>query len=622
MATRARLFIWLIIMGVVCQAQTPKVGADVIRFRQRMASMPTVQRLKPLFDYSRDLINQSRFKEARPLVHEGLTIARQARIPEWIARFYARFGFLESNLGNHIGAIDHYLQALTIAQSVYAYDQQQLLSFNLYAEYEALGDTAKSRQYQKLANSSVHEPNQPVLALGNYMYKSSQAQLKGQIDSVAFFERQALTMLWASRQWNNFYSMLDGYGVTLAKSGHFREAEQTFLRCLAYAQRQSDYRRMKYEYLHLPEPLLHLGRLSEAQRYAYLALRSIEGDPERRDEHRMQVYEVLTKIAEARGQYQQALAYERLRSHYADQVQNTDKIRQVAGVESRFLIAQKQAHIDWLNRDNRRQLILIIWQAGGLVALLALLVIAGWQYRLIRRVNAQLQTTNQLVSKNNQQISEQAERQTVLMHELQHRVKNNLAIISSLLRMQSRQLDDSRAVQAVQESQRRVDAISLIHQQLYQSDNPAEVSIKAYVTELTEGLLVGYGFDPATFDCEIDVADLQLNVEVAVPLGLILNEVLTNAFKYAFLTPTWGGSQQGTRQHHPTLLVRLQPGPTGELLLEVQDNGPGLLSQVAPGRRASFGHRLIRELTAQLDGEMSLTNRHGTYFRLWIPAIN
>ncbi|MCX6215804.1 sensor histidine kinase [Spirosoma sp.] len=606
-------------MSATSQAQTLKMGADVIQFRRRMAGLPAVQRLKPMFDYSRDLVEQSRFKEARPLIQMGITIARQARIPEWVARFYARSGFLEANLGNHTGAIAHYLQALLIAQSVHAYDQQQLLSFNLYAEYESLGDTAKSSHYQKLANSSVHEPNQPLIALGNYMYKSSRAHLKGQVDSVLFFERQALTMLWANRQWNNFYSILDGYGVTLALAGHYREAEQTFHRCLAYAQQQGDYRRMKYEYLHMPEPLLHLGRLNEAQHYARLALRSIEADPERQDEHRMQVYEVLTKIAGARKHYRQALTYERLRSYYADRVQNTDKIRQVAELESRFLIAQKQAHIDWLNRDNRRQLDLISWQTGGLVTLLTLLIVAGWQYRLIRRANAQLQSTNKLVSTNNQQISEQAKRQTVLMQELQHRVKNNLAIISSLLRMQSRQLDDSRAVQAVQESQRRVDAISLIHQQLYQTDNPTEVSIKAYVKELTEGLLVGYGFDPATFDYQIDVADLQLNVEVAVPLGLILNEVLTNAFKYAFLTPTLGGSQVGTRQPHPTLLVRFQPKSTGELLLEVQDNGPGLLSQEAPSRRAFSGHRLIEELTAQLDGEMSLTNRQGTYFRLLMP---
>jgi two-component sensor histidine kinase len=215
------------------------------------------------------------------------------------------------------------------------------------------------------------------------------------------------------------------------------------------------------------------------------------------------------------------------------------------------------------------------------------------------------------------------------MQELHHRVKNNLAIVSSLMRMQSRRLDDPRAVQAVQDGQRRVEAISLIHQQFYQTENLADVPIKAYVTELTENLLLGYGFDPDTFDCQVEVADIQLDVDVAVPLGLILNEVLTNAFKYAY-----------TNVAKPKLNVRLQPATDGVasgLLIEVQDNGPGLdgagrtdarLERSADAgaipavswRKGSFGQRLIRELTGQLGGEMSLATRHGTYFRLWIPT--
>ncbi|RYF68893.1 MAG: tetratricopeptide repeat protein, partial [Cytophagaceae bacterium] len=127
----------LLLLGAASQAQTPKTGDDVSQFRRRMANLPPVQRLKLLSEYSRDLTNQSRFKEARALMQEGLAIARQAQIADWTARFYARLGFLESNLGNHIGAIDYGLQALAIAQSVYAYDLQQLISFNLYAEYEA-----------------------------------------------------------------------------------------------------------------------------------------------------------------------------------------------------------------------------------------------------------------------------------------------------------------------------------------------------------------------------------------------------------------------------------------------------------------------------------------------------
>ena len=345
----------------------------------------------------------------------------------------------------------------------------------------------------------------------------------------------------------------------------------------------------------------------------------------------MQVYASLTHIAEARGQYKQALVYERLSNQYRNAMLSVEKNQQIAEVEARYQTTRKQTRINQLSLDNQRQLTQISWQAVGLIALIALLGLAGWQYRAIRQVNARLRTSSQLVSENNRQISQQSDRLSVLMQELHHRVKNNLAIVSSLMRMQSRRLDDPRAVQAVQDGQRRVEAISLIHQQFYQTENLADVPIKTYVNELTEGLLVGYGFDPDTFDCQVEVADIQLDVDVAVPLGLILNEVLTNAFKYAYANVA-----------KPSLSVRLQPvadGPTTGLLIEVQDNGPGLdgpglertdarmersadagSTPISSRRKGSFGQRLIRELTSQLGGEMSLTNRHGTYFRLWIPG--
>ncbi|WP_052731046.1 tetratricopeptide repeat-containing sensor histidine kinase [Spirosoma radiotolerans] len=654
MSIRAGLLLLLLLMGSYCPAQPTKTGNDMARFRRRMAALGSMQRLEPTIDYCRQLLEQSQFDQARTLLQEALATARQAHVLSWEGRLCLHLGGLESTAGNNTKAIDYFLQALAIFRKTHEYDQQQDACYSISNEYYTLQNTPKSQDYLQQANQLASVYKRTSMLSWIYGAEGDKASRQGSQDSALLYYRKCLTVFRATRQWLNFYSFLDGIGVELGKAGRYREAEQTFHRCLDYARRQGDKRREMYEYMHLPEPLLHLGQPDEAQRYAKLALSRIERDPERQNEHKIEVYEVMTRIAEARGEYQQALAYERLRNQYAGQVQNADKSRQVAEVESRFQVAQKQARIDRLDQDNRRQLNQISWQAGGLVALLALLGLALWQYRQIRRVNARLQSTNQTISRNNEQINEQAERLAVLMRELHHRVKNNLAIVSSLLRMQSRRLDDPRAMRAVQDGQRRVEAISLIHQQFYQTENLAEVAIKTYVTELTEGLLLGYGFDPETFDCQIEVADLLLDVEVAVPLGLLLNEVLTNAFKYAYTDMVAGNPERpnlatsGTVMKgranpgratsgrtartllRPSLLVRLQPAPEGGLLVEVQDNGPGLdrpgldgpgLSSPGPtGQSQSFGQRLIRELTGQLGGEMTLTNRQGTYFRLWIPA--
>ncbi|MFD2574338.1 sensor histidine kinase [Spirosoma soli] len=628
---RTGLFLFLLSLCISSRAQTlPLIDYDSL-FQRRMAVLSPVQRLVWAEKYAVFLIEHSRFGEARTLLQASLKVAQQAHLTAWTARFYELSGSVEETNGNLVRSVDFFLQALAIYQATYAFEQQQKLCVHLISVFTSFQDLAKRQVYSRQAATLQREYRQLSILPFMYADKADDFVIAGKLDSALAYGRKAMTILWVTRKWQQFYGYLDGYGVLSTDGGMYREAEKTFRQCLTYSLQQGDQRRELYAYIHLPEPLLHLGQLGEAEHYAKLALSRIELDPERQDEHRTQVYESLTHIAEAGGQFKQALAYERLSNQYRNAVRSVEKNRQIAEVEARYQTAQKQTRINQLSIDNQRQLTQISWQAAGLIALIALLALALWQYRVIRQANARLRASSQLVSENNRQISQQSDRLGVLMQELHHRVKNNLAIVSSLMRMQSRRLDDPRAVQAVQDGQRRVEAISLIHQQFYQTENLADVPIKAYVTELTENLLLGYGFDPDTFDCQVEVADIHLDVDVAVPLGLVLNEVLTNAFKYAY-----------TNVAKPKLNVRLQPvtdGPATGLLVEVQDNGPGLdgpgldgtdarlersadagASPTVSWRKGSFGQRLIRELTGQLGGEMSLTTRNGTYFRLWIPT--
>lgn len=627
---RTGLLIFLLSVGINGRAQTlPSIDYDSL-FQRRMAGLSPVQQLVWAANYTAFLSEHSRFAEARTLLQASLKVAQQAHLTAWTARFYELLGHMEETNGNLVQSVDFFLQALAVHQTTYDFGKQQQLCSRISGVYMNLHNLAKGQEYSRQAAALQREYHQLAMLPFIYGVKGYDFANAGKLDSTLAYGRKAMTVFWVTREWKTFYSYLDGYGLQLTEMGQYRQAEKIFRQCLTYSLQQGDQRRELYEYLHLPEVLLRMDRLDEAAHYAKLALSRIELDPERQDEHRTQVYESLAHIAEARGQYKQALVYERLSNQYGNAMQSVEKNRQLAEVEARYQTAQKQASINQLSIDNQRHLTQISWQAGGLIALMALLGLGLWQYRVIRQANARLRASSQLVSENNRQISQQSIRLGVLMQELHHRVKNNLAIVSSLLRMQSRGLDDPRAVQAVRDGQRRVEAISLIHQQFYRTENLADVPIKAYVTELTEGLLLSYGFDPDTFDCQVEVADIQLDVDVAVPLGLILNEVLTNAFKYAYANIA-----------EPKLNVRLQEitdGPAPGLLIEVQDNGPGLeapglerpgrtdarldgSSQAVTRRKSSFGQRLIRELTGQLGGEMSLTSRHGTYFRLWIPSL-
>lgn len=289
---------------------------------------------------------------------------------------------------------------------------------------------------------------------------------------------------------------------------------------------------------------------------------------------------------------------------------SADIARAVETVAARYKADQLQTQITRLDQDNARRTRQLGILAGVLLVLGALLGVTIWQYRLIRRAHAQLQATNATIQVNNRRITEQASRLTMLMQELHHRVKNNLAIVSGLLRLQANRLGDASAVQAVRESQQRVEAMSLIHQRLYQTDAVTTVNMQHYVTDLADSLRTAYGHQQDQFDLELAIQQPLLDVNLAVPLGLLLNELLTNAFKHAYAEVA-----------RPGLRIYLGPAPGGTgLLVEVQDNGPGLRpgQWLEPSR--SFGKRLIASLSEQLGGEMEIApDVPGTCFRLRLP---
>ena len=192
------------------------------------------------------------------------------------------------------------------------------------------------------------------------------------------------------------------------------------------------------------------------------------------------------------------------------------------------------------------------------------------------------------------QIAGQSRRLETLLRELHHRVKNNLQTVSSLLGLQTYHSDDEKAIGVLQESQQSVQAISLIHQQRYTSELSDRVNIRDYLIDLTESLLSSYGYDRDSFELRIEVRTELLDIEQALPIGLIVNELVTNAFKYAYLGV-------GT----PALLIRLEQRHS-EIVLEVKDNGIGIdVGQWKMGRE-SFGKQLIRALCRQLRATQQL----------------
>ena len=195
----------------------------------------------------------------------------------------------------------------------------------------------------------------------------------------------------------------------------------------------------------------------------------------------------------------------------------------------------------------------------------------------------------------------------VLLKEIHHRVKNNLAVISSLLNMQSKYIRDKKTLEIFRESQNRVKTMALIHTKLYQSSDLARIDFADYIRNLTAGLIDSYRLEPGGVTLVLDVMDVYFDVNVGIPCGLIINELLTNALKHAFPNGRKG-----------EVSVSLKPDDE-TITLVVADDGIGFPDAIDFRNTESLGFQLVTALVDQLGGTIELTRGKGTTFVISFP---
>jgi PAS domain S-box-containing protein len=192
----------------------------------------------------------------------------------------------------------------------------------------------------------------------------------------------------------------------------------------------------------------------------------------------------------------------------------------------------------------------------------------------------------------------------VLLKEIHHRVKNNLQVIASLLNLQAATIRDEHTLTVFKESQNRVKSMSLVHQELYQSEDLARIDFAEYIRKLTTNLLLSYGVDSLAIELKRRVSDVYLTVDTAIPCGLIINELVSNSLKYAF--PDGKKGEIGVTFHNSD----------EQYTLTVSDNGVGFPKNLDFRKTESLGLQLVNTLTRQLRGSIELDTSNGTAFTL------
>ena len=200
------------------------------------------------------------------------------------------------------------------------------------------------------------------------------------------------------------------------------------------------------------------------------------------------------------------------------------------------------------------------------------------------------------------------EEKTVLLQEIHHRVKNNLQIVVSLLNLKAARIDNPEARAAFRDTQDRVRSMALLHETLYRTGNLARIHLPDYVTTLTANLIQSAGPGPGRIRLECRVDDVALALDQAVPCGLIINELVTNALKHAFPNERPGLIQ-----------VEVREAADHQVVLSVADNGAGLPAESEPSTRSTLGLRLVHMLAQQLQGSVQMTRQNGAAFQITFP---
>ncbi|PSL36118.1 tetratricopeptide repeat-containing sensor histidine kinase [Chitinophaga ginsengisoli] len=549
------------------------------------------------------------YNEAKKVLLQSLALFKELHVEE-LQGIYNLLGAMCNQLGDSDNALKYALLSLKTAQAVGDSSTQLCTIYNrLGMIYIRVVDIPKAMQsFQKAQEIAIRLKDTPAMQI--LARNIGQAYQKMDKPAEALKVLKHEERYYPPKSPENKILMFESILNAYCLMGDFK-------RGAPYAQQLEDMRRtmypddayLEYVYTALVNYYLGIHQYNTAHQYAQVMLTAASKNGNL--SFRAKSCSFLYRADSAMANYKEAFEHLRMYKLANDSLFNIAKVQKVGYLQVQFETEQKdqaltlkERNIELLTQEAQAARFTRNVIIGGAGMLIALLLLGYNRYQLKLRSNLQLKQQQDEINRKNQSLEELITSQNKLLDEkewlvkeIHHRVKNNLQIVMSLLNTQAAFLDDKDALNAIRESRYRMQAISLIHQKLYQSDNMALIDMNMYINELVIFLKDGFS-DINRIKFDLQIAPVRLDVSQSVPVGLILNEAITNAMKYAF---TGDG----------TIIVSLQPTGAGYLTLMIADNGKGFPEDEIPTQRGSMGMMLMHTLAEQLDGSLHIQSRDG-----------
>lgn len=512
------------------------------------------------------------YKTALIYFQRSIKIHTELKDTNEIGSCQISIGVMYAVKGDFKDAVKYFNDAINTFRSVRNYDREHLTLLNMGGLYREFGEHVKSIEYSlKAKEYFLKNGNEKRAAIASYNL------------GVAYFEIDRL-----------------------------QESKAEYSKCLPVFEKLGDKLRINGTLMRLADIELKQGNTDLSMQYAQKALKGV--DEIGSLSTKVHLYRTISEIYRTKKDYKSALEYRILFEEMRDSINSQSLSEKLAELEKKYQSERQNLKLEELSAKSKlaerdkiiaerkikeqRSFQVVLIGISLLILLIAALIYN--RYDIKRRNNNVLEEKNAIIQRS-------LNEKELLLNEIHHRVKNNLQFIRSMLNLQSRYVHDKHAASVLLDINNRVQTMALVHQKLYQEDNLKGVEMKSFLNSLIENLLYSFKIERNALELKTDIETVSLDIDIANSIGLIINELLTNAIKYALPENGRGSLEIILKQEEDTLLLR------------VSDSGSGYKDPEHSKDTGQFGIKLIYALSEKLKADIKLFNMNGAVAEIRIP---
>lgn len=630
------MFLWQVSVG----QDQPKIDS---LFQVLRTSKQDSNKVLLLYNLSREFFN-SDIDRAEKYSNRALFLSERLGYKKGIAMSYNNLGIINYYKAVYNVALTYHDRSLEIMSEIGNRKGMAGSFNNKGAVYTQQGEYALAIEQYLNSIRILEEVNDQEGVGKSYNNIGLVYYLQGNYDQAEDYYSKALEILKPLKNHSVISDIMNNLGIISFEKGEYEESLEYHFKSLDGRAGTNNQRGMATSYTNIGDVYAAKEVIDKAMEYQKKALeiqeelgdkkgmlssiqglarvQSLSGNPDQALKYMEDVisisseigakkelrdaYSEISEIYIRKGDYKKALSFKNRYAQMKDTLFSEQTQEIATNLETKFENEKKTKEIEILQRENEIQELQLGRNRILIISFTISLVLALVSVVLYARTNRDRKKAFSLLQKQNESIKKQKEEKEVLLKEIHHRVKNNLQVINSLIRLQCAYTDDQVALDLFDECQNRIISMALIHEKMYESHDLSNVNIQEYIAELSQNLLRSYRLHK-NVELDIDVSVKTLTLDTLIPLGLLLNELISNSLKHAFLDDKEDG----------VITVKLDhDSSSGKFVLEIGDNGIGLPDDFTFNSALTLGMELVVTLSSQLDGTIERIEKPGSHFRI------